>query len=128
MSIVDLQKFRKCQTKLRMIAEDDNQTKLLASGAPRFDIRYLDTEAYNRVYGMPDRYLSGVNFAMRTLIEGLIAHGILRPGDTPPLLDELRKHAVADNFKCRILESLYNEERIKNVRKIIPGWSTLHLS
>jgi RNA-dependent RNA polymerase len=119
MTSSDLQTLKKCQLRLRAIAEEDPQTKLLAVGAPRFDIRQLDTEAYERMYSMPD--LSGIDFAPRSLIEGLIAHGILRPGDTAILVEELKRHAVADAFKCRILESLYNVERIRNIRKIVPG-------
>lgn len=119
MTTSDLQTLKKCQHQLRLIAEEDPQTKLLAKGAPRWDIRQLDSEAYDRMYSMPD--LSGIDFAPRSLIEGLIAHGILRPGDTAILVEELKRHAVADTFKCRILESLYNEERIKNIRAIVPG-------
>jgi RNA-dependent RNA polymerase len=119
LTTADIGRLKSCQHKLRMIAEEDPQVKLLAKGAPRWDIRKLDAEAYHHMYGMPD--LTGVPFAIRTLIEGLVAHGILRPGDTAVLWEELKRNAVADTFKCRILESLYNEERIRDVKKIVPG-------
>jgi RNA-dependent RNA polymerase len=74
------------------------------------------------MYGLPD--LSAVRFSTRTLIEGLIAHGKLRPGDVNTLLHALRENAVVQAFQDRILESLYSEERIRNVSAIVRGeWS-----
>lgn len=102
-----------------MLADEDPQMNLVAQGNRRWAIEKLDMKAFTRLYRLPD--LSGIPFAPRTLIEGLIAHGILRPGDTPALVEELRRHAVVVSFQCRILESLYNEEKIRDIRKIIPG-------
>lgn len=52
-------------------------------------------------------------------MEGLIAHGILKPGDLPGLLQALYRHAVVPAFQDRLLESLYNEERIRNIEALI---------
>lgn len=95
---------------------------LLVRGEPRWEIRKLDADNYAKLYGLPD--LSAVRFSTRTLIEGLIAHGKLRPGDVTLLLHALRENAVVQAFQDRILESLYSEERIRNVSAIVRGESS----
>ena len=77
----------------------------------------LDPTRFERSYRCPD--MSSIRFSTRCLIEGLIAHGILRPGDVPILQSALNMHAVAPAFQDRLLESLYNFERIRNVGYII---------
>ena len=92
---------------------------LLATRNPKWDIQKLDKVSYEKLYGVPD--LSKIRFPTRTLIEGLIAHGILKPGDVPGLLQALSLHAIVEAFQDRILESLYNEERIRNVQAVVRG-------
>jgi RNA-dependent RNA polymerase len=69
--------------------------------------------------GVPD--LSALRFSTRCLVEGLIAHGILTPECTQELLDALKLHAIASSFQDRILESMYNEDRIRNVTALVRG-------
>ena len=63
--------------------------------------------------------MTHIAFAPRCLIEGLIAHGILRPGDVQALVAILNETSKSLAAKCRVLESLYNEERIRNVQKCV---------
>lgn len=70
---------------------------------------------------MPD--LSKLEFSTRALVEGLVAHGILVPSMVLGLLESLRKHAVVPYFRDRILESLWNEERIRNPDGVVKGES-----
>jgi RNA-dependent RNA polymerase len=119
-----------CASKLRALAEDDPQMTLLAPGkAPKSEVVNLDGEGFGKMYGMP-KEIKAVRFETRTLIEGLVAHGILRPGDIPALLNSLSRHAVVPAFQDRILESFFKEERIKDVQRLVPGesghlWTTL---
>ena len=106
-----------------MLVTQDPEMDLLAQNRPLWDIQKLDAAGFQRHYGTPK--LDDVRFSTRTLIEGLIAFGILRPGDVPTLLPALAEHAVAPAFQDRLLESLYNEERIRNVRALISSERTL---
>ncbi|GFZ50894.1 hypothetical protein JCM24511_08652 [Saitozyma sp. JCM 24511] len=112
-------KLRACIRRFQTLAETEPNMDLLVRGEPRWDIRKLDADNYAKLYGLPD--LSAVRFSTRTLIEGLIAHGKLRPGDVTLLLHALRENAVVQAFQDRILESLYSEERIRNVSAIVRG-------
>lgn len=92
---------------------------LLALRPPDWAVHRLDTQGYKRLYDAPN--LDGVRFGTRALIEGLLAHGILKPADSPALLRALGQHAIVPAFQERLLESLYNEERIHNVELIVRG-------
>jgi RNA-dependent RNA polymerase len=56
--------------------------------------------------------LMGLDFELRTLIEGLIGTGILRPMDWPRLLEALETATQSRDVMLRVLESLFCEERI----------------
>ncbi len=96
---------------------------LLRHGKPIWDIQKLDAQSYQKLYGAPK--LDDVRFSTRTLIEGLIAHGILKPGDLPGLFQALKTHAPVPAFQDRILESLYKEEMIRNVQGVVRGESMI---
>lgn len=93
---------------------------LLSTARPKWDVINLNGQGFAEMYGMPEE-IKNVRFQTRTLIEGLVAHGILRPGDIPQLLISLRRHAVVPAFQDRILENLFKEERIRDVQSLIPG-------
>lgn len=78
--------------------------------------------------------LSDIRFSTRTLIEGLIAHSIIRPGQIRDCLlalkactkvgqskdgSESKSPEDQERLQNRILESLYNEERIRNPAAVI---------
>ncbi|TXT13886.1 uncharacterized protein COLE_00079 [Cutaneotrichosporon oleaginosum] len=62
--------------------------------------------------------LSALDFEVRVLLEGLIGTGILYPGDWPELLAELDTATASHprDVKLRVLESLFTEERIHNIK------------
>jgi len=74
-----------------------------------------------RMYRLPD--LSKIRFRTRTLIEGLIGLGTLKPGEVPELMRALQQHAIAPAFQERLLESLFmlKEDRIKDVNRVVAG-------
>lgn len=110
-----------CAAKLRALAEDDPMMTLLSSARPKWDVINLDGPKFAQMYGVSKDTFKDVRFQTRTLIEGLIAHGILKPGDIPALLTSLKRHAVVPAFQDRILESFFKEERIKDVQRLVPG-------
>ena len=113
--------LHKCAQKFRLLASNDPEMDLLSTRDPQWHIQKLDGQSYEELYGAPD--LGDVRFSTRTLIEGLIAHGILKPGEVSTLLQTLKIHAVVVAFQDRILESLYNEERIRNIQSLVRGES-----
>ena len=90
---------------------------LIAVSRPRRTIFKLNKESYLNMYGAPD--LSEVRFSSQTLIQGLIAQGITRPGDVPELVKALKENAVVPAFQDRILEAPYNEERVRHVATFV---------
>lgn len=114
-------KLRACATKLRLLAEEDPQVNLIAPRPPRWELENPDAVKQRKMYDPPD--LSKVRFRTRTLIEGLIGLGTLKPGDVPELLVALRQHAVVPAFQERLLESLFmlKEDRVRDVTKLIAG-------
>lgn len=120
----ELAKIRGCANKLRLLAEEDPQINLMARAPPRWEFVKLDGTQQAQMFNPPD--LSNVRFRTRTLIEGLIALGILKPGDVPDLLKALRRHAVAPAFQERLLEDLFKlkEDRIRNVERMVAGQLT----
>jgi RNA-dependent RNA polymerase len=68
--------------------------------------------------------MTKIDFASRVLMEGLIAHGIIKPADVPVLWEALKVHAVVPAFRQRILESLYSSDRIRNVASVVRSEST----
>jgi RNA-dependent RNA polymerase len=69
--------------------------------------------------------MEGIPFATRSLIEGLIAHAILQPGQVVALWDALQTYAAVPAFKNRILESIYQEERIRDPHALVRGDYTI---
>ncbi|BEJ14161.1 hypothetical protein CspHIS471_0313350 [Cutaneotrichosporon sp. HIS471] len=67
-------------------------------------------------WNSPD--LSDLDFEVRTLAEGLIGTGILRPQDWPNLLKALDTATLpySRDVKLRVLESLFTEERIYDIK------------
>ncbi|WVQ95053.1 hypothetical protein IAU59_002145 [Kwoniella sp. CBS 9459] len=112
-------RLRACVDRIRALAENDPELDLMShiKQNAKWDVVKVDKENYQDLYGAPD--LSRIRFSARTLIEGLIAHGIVRPGDTGALLAALQKNAVSPIFQDRILETLYNQERIRNVAVVV---------
>ena len=106
-----------CVSRMRAIGEEDPDLELLSDRRPTWTIRRLDEITRQSMYGLPD--LSGIRFSTRTLVEGLIAHGILRPGDVRACAQALQQNAIVPAFQDRILESFYNEERIRNVAGLV---------
>lgn len=120
LSTAELEQMKQCANKLRLLAETDEDLNILSTSKKRkYFVEKLTPESYDKQYGEPE--MSRIAFAPRCLIEGLMAHGILRPGDVPALVETLNQQASHIGTKCRILESLYNEERIRDVRKCVGG-------
>ncbi|KAK8854698.1 hypothetical protein IAR55_003437 [Kwoniella newhampshirensis] len=112
-------KLLRCAQSIRALADNDPDMDLISSSSSiRWRTEMLNGQGIERIYSPPD--LSRIRFSTRTLIEGLIAHGILRPADTRPLLKVLQRTAIVTVFQDRILESLYSEERIRDVNALIP--------
>lgn len=112
------QKIKLCSQNFKALANNEPEMDLLATGR-LLRVKVLDAELYAKLYNAPG--LDNIRFSTRALIEGLIAHGILQPGQVLELWQELQRVAVAPGFQERILESLYTEERIRNPKKIIEG-------
>ncbi|KAK6910761.1 hypothetical protein I203_104793 [Kwoniella mangroviensis CBS 8507] len=109
-----------CTQKIRALAESDPEMNLMSNFRTdtRWQVHKLDATAMDQLYGPPN--LNTIRFSARTLIEGLIAHNILRPGDIRALLIALQQVAVVAGFQDRILESLYSyHERIRDVGEVV---------
>ncbi|OCF75911.1 RNA-dependent RNA polymerase 1 [Kwoniella mangroviensis CBS 8886] len=109
-----------CTQKIRALAESDPEMNLMSNFRTdtRWQVHKLDATAMDQLYGPPN--LNTIRFSARTLIEGLIAHNILRPGDIRTLLIALQQVAVVAGFQDRILESLYSyHERIRDVGEVV---------
>jgi RNA-dependent RNA polymerase len=114
---VQLDKFMLCMQNLRLLAEGDPDMDLVARGTPQWNTVQMGPTENKRWYIPPD--ISNVDFSARVLIEGLIGHGIIKPGDINPLLASLATHAIVPAFRDRILESMYNEDRIRNIPNLV---------
>lgn len=111
--------MKACANKLRLLAEEDGQIDILALQRPRWKEENLHQQDNKRLFVKPD--LSKIRFGTRVLIEGLIGLGTLKPGEVPDLLRALQEHARVPAFQERLLESLFGEERIRNVASIVAG-------
>lgn len=92
---------------------------VLASAGKRWHLKILDvsSEEYRRLYGTVD--LAKYQFGVRTLLEGLIGHGILRPGHTDRLMAAVASHTEVPAYQEEILKRLFAEDRIRNVEAIV---------
>ncbi|WRT68501.1 uncharacterized protein IL334_005477 [Kwoniella shivajii] len=111
-----------CALKIRSLAENDPELDLMANmrETTKWRVTKLDDQTFRQLYEPPD--LSNIRFSARTLIEGLVAHGIIRPADIPALLSTLEEVAVVPTFQERILERMYNQQhRIRNVPIVVRG-------
>lgn len=72
-----------------------------------------------QAWAVPD--LSDLDFEMRTVAEGLLGTGILRPMDWPVLHDVLASlsNTSSHDVKLRVLESLFIEERIHDIKATV---------
>ncbi|AFR96691.2 RNA-dependent RNA polymerase 1 [Cryptococcus neoformans C23] len=113
-------KLLACAHKIRALAQADPEMDLmsLTSERARWTVRVLTGEDFKRVYAPPD--LSAIPFSTRTLLEGLIGHGIMAPGDTAELIAMLRKVSSSTAFHDRILEALFSQQRIRDIKHLIP--------
>lgn len=111
-------KLKQCTAKFTALARDEPEMDLLGANR-RLQVELLTTASYKKLYDVPD--MSSIRFSARALIEGLIAHGILQPGQVLDLWDELKSVAIVPAFQDRILENMYTEERIRDPRKVVRG-------
>ncbi|WVW85521.1 hypothetical protein I302_107559 [Kwoniella bestiolae CBS 10118] len=114
-----------CTQRIRALAESDPEMNLMSNmnASARWRVEKLDSEAVKRLYAPPN--LSKIRFSARTLIEGLIAHNILRPADIGSLLVALQQVAIVSTFQDKILESMYSrQERIRNVAVVVEKTAT----
>lgn len=118
-----MKKLRACAQKLKLLAEEDPQINLMAISRPKWETVTPSASMIQQMYTAPN--LSEIRFGTRVLIEGLIGLGTLKPGDVNELLTALRTHARVPAMQERILESLFGEERIRNVKNIVAGKLTL---
>lgn len=66
--------------------------------------------------------LAGYEFSLRYLMEGLITQGIIIPSEVTELSECLKRHCENDEEKMsRVLRSLYNEERVRNIEAVVMG-------
>lgn len=113
-----MKKIQACAARFRALAKDDPELRLLG-GSRRPKLRVLDQQSYRRLYDVPN--MEAIPFATRALIEGLIAHAILQPGQVVALWAALQTFAAVPAFKNRILESIYQEERIRDPQALVRG-------
>lgn len=110
-----------CAHNIRALAQADPEMDLmsLTSERARWTVRVLTGEDFKRVYTPPD--LSEIPFSSRTLLEGLIGHGIMAPGDTAELIAMLQKVSSSTAFHDRILEALFSQQKIRDIKHLIPS-------
>lgn len=66
--------------------------------------------------------LAGYSFSLRYLMEGLITHGVIIFSEITELAGSLKRHCEDDDEKAaRVLRSLYNEERVRNIDALVLG-------
>jgi hypothetical protein len=109
--------LKNCASQFRLLADREPEMNLMSNSGKQWRIQKLSSGEFYKQYGSVA--LDSIDFSARTLIEGLIAHGIVKPGDLNLLTKSLAKHAVAPIFRDRLLENLYNEERIQNIELCI---------
>lgn len=117
MPAAQTKRLRGCAQRFRLLAEEDPQLELLAKEGRQWRVKKLDKESYDRLYGAVD--LSSIPFGTRTLLEGLIGHGILKPGDAGRLMNAIQGYSASPKYHEKMLESLYGEERIRNIEAIV---------
>ncbi|KAK4685416.1 RNA-dependent RNA polymerase, partial [Tremellales sp. Uapishka_1] len=110
--------FQACAHKIRLLALDDPQLDLLSAKSAAWEVRLLNsTIKQAAAFKMPD--ISTLPFSTRALIEGLVAGGIISPGDVNELRDALRANAVVPAFQDKILGSLFTEERVRSIPSLV---------
>lgn len=111
-------KFLACTSKLRSVVQHIPEMQLLAEYRHQ---PYVEDDEDETLWAVPD--LSDMNFQRRTLVEGLLGNGIVRPSDLPALLEALKQDAPAEAFSLRVLESLFTEDRIREPKAAVIGMS-----
>lgn len=76
----------------------------------------------------PHAHLNQIaDFKIRFLVEGLISQAIVIPSELPELMSALASSTPNIDLRERVLCALFNEERVKNITRLVEGLS-LHLS
>ncbi|KAK4684115.1 RNA-dependent RNA polymerase, partial [Tremellales sp. Uapishka_1] len=92
---------------------------LLAHDTSRKKIQVVAPEAILPT-GRPQAILEAIpQFPIRYLVEGLVTHGIVIPSELGILIAALTRHCPAVDLKGRVLRALYNEERVKNMDRLV---------
>ncbi|WVQ72940.1 hypothetical protein IAR50_002502 [Cryptococcus sp. DSM 104548] len=63
--------------------------------------------------------MSKLPFSTRTMLEGLVGLGVLQPADTSEMIAMLRKASPATPFHDRILEALFSQEMVRDVKRLL---------
>nr|XP_019011562.1 RNA-dependent RNA polymerase 1 [Kwoniella pini CBS 10737]OCF50343.1 RNA-dependent RNA polymerase 1 [Kwoniella pini CBS 10737] len=116
----DLHRLLDCTKRIRALADGDPDMNIMANtgNSTRWSVDILSKDASDSIYGQPN--LDDIRFSARTLMEGLIAHGLVRPIDLKPLWTALHEVAVVPAFQDRVLESMYSwQERIRDVTVVV---------
>jgi RNA-dependent RNA polymerase len=106
---------------LRLLAEEDPQIDIMARRPQKWEFVNLTPPEQAQMYGVPD--LTNIRFRTRTLIEGLIGLGTIKPGDVPALLRAVQRQGMVPAFQERLLESMFmmKEDRIADIEKFAAG-------
>jgi hypothetical protein len=106
--------------KLKMTGNEDGQDILshLSSAKQRKLIKpVIIPLSFN-----PKPHLDQIaDFKIRFLVEGLISQAIVIPSELPELMTALTRSTSDVNLRERILGALFNEERVKNVTRLVEG-------
>ncbi|EIW68226.1 hypothetical protein TREMEDRAFT_74213 [Tremella mesenterica DSM 1558] len=107
----------RCISQLRALAQDEPDMELVSRRENKPITHTLDARDYADQYTAPK--LDHIRFSTRTLVEGLIAHAILRPVDVSRLASALNQLHASSALQDRLVESLFKEGRIRNVESLV---------
>lgn len=114
----DLQTLRDVVLRLGVEGKEEGRDMLAAHAGDR---RVRVPVAENAGYADLSR-LAGYGFNLRYLLEGLITNGVVIPSEITELAECLKRHCEDDDEKAaRVLRSLYNEERVRNIDAVVMG-------
>ncbi|RXK35060.1 hypothetical protein M231_07680 [Tremella mesenterica] len=107
----------RCISQLRALAQDEPDMELVSRRENKPITHTLNARDYADQYTSPK--LDHIRFSTRTLVEGLIAHAILRPVDVSRLASALNQLHASSALQDRLVESLFKEGRIRNVESLV---------
>lgn len=114
----DLRTLRDVVLRLGVEGKEEGRDLLAAHAGDR---RVRIPVAENAGYADLTR-LADYGFGLRYLMEGLITQGIIVPSEVGELAECLKQHCEEDEEKtARVLCSLYNEERVRNLEAVVKG-------